>query len=164
MSKTDIPRSVLDPVAKQFKKQGCDFHRARAASLIFGLRNDGWVIVRGRRAVVVFWGFVASLLAAVVAITVMLLAPCARADPASDDHFIAMLENAGLNYLTERQVVIDDGHNVCFGLWSGSTTTDMENQLLSVSPMLSPLEAHTFVSIAAQAFCPDIGARYKTRD
>ena len=88
----------------------------------------------------------------------------AHADPAADDHFIAMLENAGLG-MDDRDHTIAWGHTVCYLLWAGDTTVDdIVNSILGPGgePRLDETGAKTAVAIAIQAFCPNIGARYRT--
>lgn len=99
--------------------------------------------------------------AVTITITAILIAPSAHADPAADEHFLAMLENAGMSW-EDRQIILNNGHTVCANLWSGTQTFDDQVRgLRSVETGIDEAGARTFVAIAIQAFCPDITARRK---
>lgn len=99
----------------------------------------------------------------IIAATAALLisAPVAHADPATDAHFIDMLQNSGF-VLSDRDAAINNAHLVCTHLWAGDATTDdLAQQIDQVETNLDLSASKAFVAIAIQVYCPNIGARYQ---
>jgi hypothetical protein len=79
--------------------------------------------------------------------------PPAHKDLSPDDIFIRELIDAGMA-ITNRDSDISDAHTICEWLSQGRSDAWIMPKVLAVDPTLTDAEAHSFIKIARNNYCP----------